>query len=55
MFNDVSVLYADYHEDTTFVVDSRDSKQTVNIGENDVYASFIFKKNKLKTTIKRNY
>ncbi|CAD8090733.1 unnamed protein product [Paramecium sonneborni] len=52
--NDESIIYENVHQSQAYAVDSRDSKQVVNI-DNDVYASFIFKKNKLKYTVNRSY
>ncbi|CAK79082.1 unnamed protein product (macronuclear) [Paramecium tetraurelia] len=52
--NDDSLIYQNVHKSQAYAVDSRDSKQIVNI-DNDVYASFIFKKNKLKYTVNRSY
>ncbi|CAD8093959.1 unnamed protein product [Paramecium primaurelia] len=52
--NDDSIIYQDVQKSKAYAVDSRDSKQIVNIN-NDVYASFIFKKNKLKYTVNRSY
>ncbi|CAD8070680.1 unnamed protein product [Paramecium sonneborni] len=52
--NDDSIIYEEFHQSQAFAIDSRDSKQIVNI-DNDVFASFIFKKNKLKYTVNRSY